>query len=26
MGTGRSWALAGEAPPVRIGKARSQSR
>jgi hypothetical protein len=25
-GTGRSWALAGEAPPVRIGKARSRSR
>ena len=26
MGTGRSWASAVEAPPVRIGKARSQSR
>jgi hypothetical protein len=25
-GTGRSWDLAGEAPPVRIGKVRSQSR
>jgi hypothetical protein len=25
-GTGRSWDLAGVAPPVRIGKARSQSR
>jgi hypothetical protein len=26
MGTGRSWALAGEALPARIGKVRSQSR
>ncbi len=25
-GTGRSWALAGASSPVRIGKARSQSR